>query len=99
MYDDLTLGTVVDVKVDDKEFSIMIVAKNLNNDKGLHIDYMGVVYPYGYVRGTDFVYFNKDLIKSIIHKSEKDKAVLFLEKLTTVLEKEINAKKHISDRN
>lgn len=90
MREDLILGSIVKVEIENNEYEIMIVSKDLYVDDNNKIDYAGVVYPYGYVEGEELAYFNKELIKSVVYSAPSDKAVAFYESLIESYNKEFD---------
>jgi len=60
----LPIGSVIEIN-DKKEWYI-IVGKMIRPSKETYYDYMCVNYPYGYIEGKEFNFFNDEDIKSII---------------------------------
>lgn len=70
----LSLGTVVEIEgTDSNNYKILIINRKTKN-KLLNIesDYLGVVYPYGYMENAKVVYFNKEQVKNVLYDGYSD---------------------------
>ena len=80
----LPVGSIVLLEGGEKRLAIIGVKQTNEGGTGLLYDYLGVVYPEGYI-GSDFEYlFNHEDIKEIIYRGfEDEERVAFIERLST----------------
>lgn len=66
----LPIGTIVKIK--NCNYKIIIVGYNgINQHKNLTFDYVGFVYPYGFLERKNTLLFNADIIENIYYMGYK----------------------------
>ncbi|EEM85190.1 DUF4176 domain-containing protein [Bacillus thuringiensis] len=76
----LPIGTVV--KLEDMEQSVMIIGRMAISEDKREFDYVGVLYPIGFIGNENVLCFNYDKIKEEMHKGYMtDEELVLREKL------------------
>ena len=83
----MPIGSVVRLKEAEKKLMIVGI-KQLNEEKGTIKDYIGVMYPEGYLnRDVFFTFDQEDIEETIFEGYRSEEQAAFLEQVSEVLDK------------
>ncbi len=68
----LSIGTLVRLKKNDNEIDVVIIGRMIQKSEKEIYDYIGVLYPYGYLGGEEVLMFNTEDISEVIMEGYYD---------------------------
>ncbi len=68
----VSLGSVVNLGTEEKDLKVVIIGRMLQNEEKEIYEYVGVLYPYGYLGGEEAILFKHDDIQEVVWEGYVD---------------------------